>query len=144
MQGTPYETLRQSCVELQLRPNNVGYVMVRNPHRGGRTDGAHRVAWEGAHGPIPAGLHVLHRCDNPRCINVEHLWLGDAADNARDRERKGRGRRPDPSHARPPKPPRPCQLCGTLVTRLSKGMCKRCYDRAVWRPQRTRREAQGR
>lgn len=52
---------------------------------------AHRVAWEIANGPIPPGMWVLHRCDRPRCVNVEHLWLGSNADNVRDRDAKGRG-----------------------------------------------------
>ncbi len=52
---------------------------------------AHRVAYE-LFVAAPGTQHVLHRCDNPSCVNPEHLWLGTPADNADDRERKGRGR----------------------------------------------------
>lgn len=51
---------------------------------------AHRFAWEQRHGPIPDGLHVLHRCDNPQCVNVAHLYLGTNADNIRDKLIRGR------------------------------------------------------
>ena len=51
---------------------------------------AHRFAWALAHGPIPKGMCVLHRCDVPACVNQAHLFLGTQADNAADREAKGR------------------------------------------------------
>lgn len=55
---------------------------------------AHRVAWTLTFGPIPDGRKVLHRCDTPLCCNPQHLFLGDDALNASDREAKGRGHHP--------------------------------------------------
>lgn len=56
----------------------------------GKTTLAHRAAWVAANGPIPSGLHVLHRCDNPPCVNIEHLFLGTHQDNMDDKKSKGR------------------------------------------------------
>jgi hypothetical protein len=57
-----------------------GVFMVRT----GRQERAHRYAWEQANGPLAEGECVLHRCDNPKCVRVDHLFLGDRADNIRD------------------------------------------------------------
>ena len=52
---------------------------------------AHRVAWELANGrPVPPGLMVRHKCDNPPCIEPTHLEIGTAADNSRDAVERGR------------------------------------------------------
>ncbi len=59
---------------------------------------AHRVAWIIANGEIPSGLLVCHHCDNPRCVNPAHLFLGTPADNVHDMYAKGRN--PDRSKPR--------------------------------------------
>jgi hypothetical protein len=55
----------------------------------------HRLAWEAHHAePVPHGLYVLHHCDNPKCFNPAHLFLGTIKDNVHDMMRKGRNRPP--------------------------------------------------
>jgi hypothetical protein len=56
----------------------------------GRTYGAHRLAYALAHGTVPAGACVLHRCDTPACVNDGHLYAGTQAENNRDRMAKHR------------------------------------------------------
>lgn len=58
--------------------------------------GAHCAAWELMVGEIPAGLHVLHSCDNGFCVNPKHLFLGTHTDNMQDAAQKGRLHVPRP------------------------------------------------
>lgn len=67
--------------------DNFGYGRLQHE---GRNQPAHRISWEMTNGPIPAGLCVLHRCDNPPCANPEHLFLGTKKDNMMDAAAKGR------------------------------------------------------
>jgi hypothetical protein len=81
------------CREWQSKRDKGGYGHFTR--RDGVDVRAHRFAWEKFVGPIPEGMLVLHRCDNPRCVNTAHLFIGNHADNARDMVQKGRhwGRR---------------------------------------------------
>jgi hypothetical protein len=65
-------------------PNGYGKTWFRGSKRL-----AHRVMWELTFGEEPAGV-LLHSCDNPRCVNVEHLSIGTQKDNALDAKSKGR------------------------------------------------------
>ena len=56
---------------------------------------AHRVAYHIANGPIPAGLHVLHNCDNPACCNPAHLRIGTQSENMFECYEKGRRTLPE-------------------------------------------------
>lgn len=68
--------------------NGYGKVDYRTPLR--RTLGAHRISWMLRYGDIPNGLKVLHKCDNPKCVNPDHLFLGTHQDNMDDMVAKGR------------------------------------------------------
>jgi HNH endonuclease len=73
---------------------------IRNPQKAyghfrwdGKNRPAHRVAWEIANGkPFPDGMFACHHCDNPNCVNPDHIFVGTAKDNARDAVLKGRVR----------------------------------------------------
>lgn len=51
---------------------------------------AHRVAFIITHGPIPEDKLICHTCDNPSCVNPEHLWIGSSQENTHDMIKKGR------------------------------------------------------
>jgi hypothetical protein len=70
--------------------NDYGYFQAGSNRKTSRVVRAHRFAWEMAHGAIPEGLDVLHKCDTPLCVNVAHLFLGTQRDNYRDMREKRR------------------------------------------------------
>lgn len=81
-----------SCWEWRTPTRTNGYGVMTIS---GKNHRAHRLSWLLAHGPIPPGegYHgtcVLHRCDNPPCVNPAHLFLGTTGDNSRDTMAKGR------------------------------------------------------
>lgn len=71
------------CWVWQGPVNSAGY---------GRVQGrqTHRLSYELHHGPIPAGMHICHNCDNPPCLNPAHLWVGTPKENNVDMIAKGR------------------------------------------------------
>lgn len=76
-----------SCNEWQGARFKKGYGARRYK---GRIWRAHRAAWDEQVGPIPDAMRVLHRCDNPACCEIAHLFLGTNADNSADMVAKGR------------------------------------------------------
>ncbi len=78
------------CIEWSGGCFHNGYGMRTKRYLGRRVWKAHRYAYTRVYGPIPSGMLVCHTCDNRRCVNVMHLFLGTHQDNMDDMVRKGR------------------------------------------------------
>lgn len=76
------------CMNWTGAKNSAGYgnVVVAGKYRN-----AHRALWIATHGELPRSAVVCHRCDNPACVNIEHLFVGRQLDNMADMHAKGRG-----------------------------------------------------
>lgn len=86
-----YAQAANGCLEWQGARDRMGYGSFGLD---GRIQSAHRIAYTLRHGPIPEGMCVLHRCDNPPCGLDDHLFLGTKADNSADCYRKKRANHP--------------------------------------------------
>ena len=79
------------CWEWTATTHGSGYGLF---YIGNKTFRAHRISWQLENGTIPDGMFVCHSCDNPSCINPEHLFLGSPKDNSQDMVDKGRQYKP--------------------------------------------------
>ena len=79
----------KGCMNWWGANNGVGYGRVK--WKDGKKEYLHRIVYELKYGPFDQNLCVLHKCDNPRCINPEHLELGTDKKNAEDRQARNRG-----------------------------------------------------
>lgn len=75
------------CIEWQAGIASNGYGKVRYNDI---TTSPHRLVWKLTHGDIPTSLYVLHSCDNRKCLNIDHLFVGSHSDNMQDMRKKGR------------------------------------------------------
>lgn len=101
------------CWRFSGKPGSDGYGKLKT---NGTTVRAHRAYYTAYVGLVPDNLWVLHHCDNPMCVNPEHLYVGTQLDNERDKDARGR-RAPSPSVACPETLPR-----GAEHPRFGKGM----------------------
>jgi len=114
---------KTKCWEWQGPLNNIGYGMIRD---GDKMRTVHRVSYEEHVKKIPKGKCVLHTCDNRKCVNPDHLWIGTHQDNMDDMMKKDRHKFNHPLVT--------CEHCGKT---LQKGLYTRWHgDNCKHKPKR--------
>lgn len=83
----------RDCWEFRRRTNQRGYGSVYVTIEKRKINkSTHKLVYEQLCGPVPPGMFVCHKCDNPLCCNPAHLFISDCKGNARDMVEKGRGK----------------------------------------------------
>ena len=98
---------------------------------------AYRVSYQVFIGDIPDGLSICHHCDNPPCVNPEHLYAGTQADNVRDMVKRGRNKTEHLPHGFPPPNTRPADQVRLVKAASAGGMSSREISRILNIPGRT-------
>jgi len=146
--GTMQERLKtwsqeksSGCIEWFGCTGKDGYGMIRYL---GKNYPAHRVAYEERFGKIPEGMLVCHHCDNPPCVNTDHLFLGTVQNNASDMVEKGRAFCGETHHSAKLNPEKVLKIRelhskGIAVTTLAKMFgvgptsTQKAIDRVTWK-----------
>lgn len=111
------------CIETPNARNKGGYGQCGTTRFGKRIYLTHVLAWIDANGRLPAEEtpFVLHHCDNPPCVNAQHLYEGTLQQNAKDRDSRGRHHNQQKES---------CPKCGGAfsVEKTGKRFCKACVN----------------
>lgn len=112
-----------TCWEWMGSLNRKGYGLVRYQ---GTVQAASRVSWKIHNGEIPKGMQVCHKCDNPGCVRIDHLFLGTNQENQIDSVAKGRHASTKKTHCRNGHAYTPENTY--LRKNINERVCKTCSD----------------
>lgn len=136
---------KEGCVEWTGAKSKFGHGRIKI---NGKLASPHRLVWEWFNGDIPEGQYILHKCDNPGCLNPDHLFIGTQRDNVMDAINKGRHHTPAIEAKKGPPGTLWCSGCQNFISkdlfgdnptasnnkkRIKRWYCKSCkrkYDQS--------------